>query len=330
MLLVTNGDLAAERIEWAGLAGEVLPWRDVLHEGPVPAGLLDAELGEARARFLADRGWASAQETAESFAGRDAALEDFGRHEEVVLLFEHDLYDQLQLVQVLDRFRGWDLGDTRLSLAVADEYLSNLGPERLRALFLGRHEATGEELELAGRAWEAFRSPDPTRLSMLLDEDTSALLFLGPALLRHLEQFPSTENGLSRSERRALEAVLDGKDVLREAYVASHQGREEPIFLSDTVFASYVEDLSAVEEPLVVFEGGGTIRAPRVGEDDRRFWEEKVALTEKGREVLGGGEDRIELNGIDRWLGGAHLVAHPGGEGVWRWDGSDQELKRPA
>ena len=31
MLLVTNGDSAAERIEEAGLAGELLPWRDVLH-----------------------------------------------------------------------------------------------------------------------------------------------------------------------------------------------------------------------------------------------------------------------------------------------------------
>ena len=330
MLLVTNGDSAAECIERAGLAGEVLPWRDVLHEGPVPAGLSDAELGEIRARFLAGRGWASVRETAEGFAERDAALEGFGGHEEIVLLFEHDLYDQLQLVQVLDRLLRWDLGDTRLSLAVADEYLGNFGPEGLRALFLGRHGATGEELELASRVWEAFRSPDPTRLSTLLDEDTSALPFLGPALLRHLEQFPSAEDGLSRSERRTMEAVLDGKDVLREAYVASHQEREEPIFLGDTVFASYVEDLSAVEEPLMVFEGGGTIRAPGVGEDDRRFWEERVALTEKGRGVLGGGEDHIRLNGIDRWLGGAHLVAHPGGEGVWRWDGSDQELKRPA
>jgi hypothetical protein len=121
MLLVTNGDSAAERIEEAGLAGELLPWRDVLHEGPVPAGLSDSELGEVRGRFLADRGWASGHETAEAFAERDAVLADFGKHEEVVLFFEHDLYDQLQLVQVLDRFLGLDLGGTRLCLVVAPE-----------------------------------------------------------------------------------------------------------------------------------------------------------------------------------------------------------------
>ena len=39
MLFITNGDFAAGRIAASGLTGEILPWRDVLHEGPVPAGL---------------------------------------------------------------------------------------------------------------------------------------------------------------------------------------------------------------------------------------------------------------------------------------------------
>jgi hypothetical protein len=223
MLIVTNGDSTAERIEGAGLADEVLSWRDVLHEGPAPAGLSDAELREVRVGFLAGRGWASEGETSEEFARRDAILAAFGEHEEVVLFFEHDLYDQLQLVQILDRFSGRDLGGTRLSLAVTNEYLGNLGIERLRSTFQGRWEATAEELEISSRAWEAFRSPDPTRISTLLDENISALPFLGPALLRHIEQFPSTENGLSRSERQVLEEIPGGGEVLRDAYVSSHQ-----------------------------------------------------------------------------------------------------------
>jgi hypothetical protein len=56
MLLVTNGDSAAECIEGAALSAEVLPWRDVLHEGPVSAGIPNAELGEVRSRFIAARG----------------------------------------------------------------------------------------------------------------------------------------------------------------------------------------------------------------------------------------------------------------------------------
>lgn len=58
MLFVTNGDSAAGRILQAGLSEEVLPWRDVLHEGPVPSGLSPEGLREVRARFIAERGWA--------------------------------------------------------------------------------------------------------------------------------------------------------------------------------------------------------------------------------------------------------------------------------
>jgi hypothetical protein len=55
MLFVTNGDSAAESIRHLGLASEVLLWRDVLHEGPVPSGLSPEELREVRARFIAER-----------------------------------------------------------------------------------------------------------------------------------------------------------------------------------------------------------------------------------------------------------------------------------
>jgi hypothetical protein len=68
------------------------------------------------------------------------------------------------------------------------------------------------------------------------------------------------------------------------------------------------------------------VRASRVGGDDRWFWERRAALTEKGRIVLRGDADRLELNGIDRWLGGTHLD----GQDTWRWDESAGELRRGA
>lgn len=57
VLHVTNGDAVVP--ELAAAAGvepaEVLAWRDVLHEGPVPAGLGTKALAEVRARHLAAR-----------------------------------------------------------------------------------------------------------------------------------------------------------------------------------------------------------------------------------------------------------------------------------
>ena len=53
LLHVTNGESAGNTLRQTGLGGAVLPWQDVLHEGPVPAGPRP-ELLRARAGFLSD------------------------------------------------------------------------------------------------------------------------------------------------------------------------------------------------------------------------------------------------------------------------------------
>jgi hypothetical protein len=50
---LTNGDSAAERLRELVAPAPVLPWRDMLHDGPVPAGLDAAQLAGVRARYLA-------------------------------------------------------------------------------------------------------------------------------------------------------------------------------------------------------------------------------------------------------------------------------------
>src|SRR5687768_16115723 len=112
MLHVTNGSCAGEIIQQTCLPGEVLTWDDTLHEGPAPARLSSDELREVRARFIVACGWASYDEAFSRFARRDAALAGYRDHDEIVLWFEHDLYDQLQLIQILDRFAGQELGAT--------------------------------------------------------------------------------------------------------------------------------------------------------------------------------------------------------------------------
>jgi len=66
-LIITNGDSAAGSLKSVGLGDEILPWRDVLHEGPVPdVGGLGA-LSELRGRYLASKGWIAEEEAEQSF-----------------------------------------------------------------------------------------------------------------------------------------------------------------------------------------------------------------------------------------------------------------------
>ena len=302
MLHITNGDSAAGRIEALGLGGEVLPWRDALHEGPVPApGTLDS-LRPLRARFLAGD-TASAADVARNLETRDRRLGATLHDGEVALWFEHDLHDQLQLAQILDWWAGRK-ERPRLTHAQSNDYLGCMEAEPLRALWQRRTEVTDAQLEAARHAWEAFTHPDPRAIEGVL-EDLPALPFMRPSLVRHLEEFPAVETGLSRTERQILETLVVGSWPLAELFHAAHHDREDPFFLGDAPFFDTLKRLASGDTPLA-------------NVDTERAW-----LTDVGRDVLAGRRDRIETLGIDRWLGGVHLK---GRRVPFRWDGQAHRI----
>jgi hypothetical protein len=95
------------------------------------------------------------------------------------------------------------------------------------------------------------------------ERQSPALPFLSSALCRHLQQFPSTRNGLSRSDQQALDVIASGITTVGQVYRASHHDREEALFLGDDIFALCIEWLSGRREPLVLWENGQAIVAPR-------------------------------------------------------------------
>ena len=81
MLHITNGSAAVDVMHAAGLPGAFLPWDDVLHEGPVPAGLPLERLSAVRADFIAGLGWGTQAMVRRRFAERDRALGlEVGQH----------------------------------------------------------------------------------------------------------------------------------------------------------------------------------------------------------------------------------------------------------
>lgn len=328
ILHITNGDSAASAMAEAGIDGTIIPWRDVLHEGPV-TGDLDLEgLRPVRSRFLSDTGWGKYDDILSMMFERDSVVHRFRQYQEVVLWFEHDLYDQLQLIQVLHEFAGWDLGETRLCLVGPSEYLSMVELERLQELRSKHQPVTRRQLDLGRWAWEAFGSPDPTVIQRLLGEDMTPLPFLKAALQRHFEEFPATTTGLSRSETQALEAIRDGAPTLADAFRAAHLDREDPLFLGDATFATYLERLSEGREPLILASDGQRIRPPTwQDDDDREFWTTRAVLTVTGQAVLAGRQDWLAIHEIDRWLGGVHLKR---GSPIWRWDPATRQLEMTA
>ncbi len=309
-----------EKIHTANLGGIVLPWQDVLHEGPVPSGLSLEQLRGIRAAFIADQGWGKYERVLSDLAHRDEVVLDASEHDEINLWFEHDLYDQLQLLQILTLLPEDALHRSGIVQPARTEYLGQLTVAALRSLYSQRQPVTADQLVVARRGWEAFRSPDPAAILGFLSEETMALPSVAPALLRHGQQFPSVENGLNRSERQILEALVHQPLQMKTLYIEAHQKREELVFMGDTVFATYVQRLALAETPLLVVETGKTSAANP--QDD--FWKANVLITNPGRAVLKGEMDMVHVNGIDRWLGGVYLS---GKEVPWRWDEKHKTLR---
>ena len=290
MLHVTNGDSTTATMARAGIAGDLLPWRDALHEGPVPD-LPPDELRRVRAEY-----WGTAEAV---FRERDerlrAAIESL---EPVVLWFEHDLYDQLQLIQIL---AGLPDRPEHAELICVGTFpgrpgfagLGELEPEELASLWPVRTAITPEHVHLARSAWDVVRGEDPRALARAAATPDERLPYLAPALRRLLEELPGIRDGLGRTERQLLEAVAAGARTPVDAFLASMAAEEAP-FMGDTFAFDRLAELDGL------VSGSGSLQ-----------------LTEDGRAVLAGDKDRVELLGFDRWIGGLHLRA----EGpLWRWD----------
>ena len=240
-LHVTNGDSAGNTLRQTALGGAVLPWQDVLHEGPVPAGPR-RELLQARAAFLSACGWGSSRSILASLEDRDRQLvQALKDGQQVVLWFEHDLYDQLQLVDALAQAAPETPHTPELVVVgsfpgkAAFRGLGELTADELETLWPARVPASQDTLAAAVSVWAALRHPDPSALAAAARADHPGLPFLGPALLRLLEELPAPGDGLSGTERRALQAIAAGAATPAAAFLAE-QDLETAPFLGDAWF----------------------------------------------------------------------------------------------
>lgn len=320
-LHITNGDHAKGVIAASGIAGTVSIWADPLNEGPVPGDITDEQLRTIRARFIAGSGRGERFESVLAELERwAAALDRRSDYSEAILWFEHDLFDQLALVQVLDRI-GSVPSTTPVTLICIDRFpghaqfkgLGELTPGELATLFETRQPVTAAHIEIASRAWRAFRGANPTGIEALLQEDTSLLPFLGPALVRHLEEFPWVDTGLSRSELRLLQLVADRPHAIRDVFPRMHEG-ESAFYITDSSLWDLVRRLSMLDPPLVVVD----IQS----EDDRALPRATVEATVRGRAIVAG-NGRVDRAEIDRWHGGVHLDRR---SPMWWWDAKRRRL----
>ncbi len=326
ILHITNLPSVCRSLQAADIGGDTLAWQDLLYQGPLLALPLD-ELAARRSAYFASQGWGARGRILALFERRNEQLRAFRAYDEVVLWFDHDLLDQLQLLQLLNWFSQQTLGRTRLTLITLDHYpgiyrftgLEVLKPAQLRNLPAKRLEVSLNQFELARRAWEAVTASDPARLQVFGWPDMSSLPYLKDALSRLQEEYPSRQDGLSRSERQILRAVYAGACYPRHIYATAQRMEDRP-FMSEKAFRFLLRKLLRDREPCIRVKKGDRV-------DDieaEAFYYQNIVITAAGFKVLAEDRDYVFMNGVDRWVGGVHISDAC----IWRRNRHNKAIKR--
>jgi DNA-binding transcriptional MerR regulator len=235
-LQVTNGESAASTLRSASIDGVVLSWDDVLHVGPLAFD--PAESRRVRSRFLAEQGWGDASAIEADLARRDELL---ARADHVVLWFEHDVVDQLQLLQILSQVEP----ATEVELVQTDRYLGALDADELEMLWPERRPLDPQTVAASREAWRAV-------VSGQLDQNVPGLPQLAPALRRFAEE-------PERTKRQLLAALTNGPRTAVQLFLAN-QEQEEAIFLGDTWAYLFMYELW--QDGKLTPAGGGPMPLP--------------------------------------------------------------------
>lgn len=312
---ITNGDSAADIIKATGVPGDVLAWRDPMHHGPFQSTDL-AKSSPQRSRYLSGGD--------DAFVERDARLKASGDDDEIVLWFEHDLLDQLQLLQLLDWLATAALPNTAINLICIDRFpgvepfrgIGQLTVAQMASLYEQRQPVSAHQFERANAVFQAFVDACPAALVDMAFDNDKSLAFLGRALQRHLEEFPWCTDGLTRTERQLLQLIADGESRPGRLFV-ENMALETALYIGDWRTFSCLRDLAAGDTPLVRLTGNDT--------DD--FLTRTVTLTEAGHHTLSETPSDVAPRERDLWLGGVHIVS---GDNEWLWDPDALRLARPS
>ncbi len=303
-LHIVSGTTVTNVMKQAKLSGDFLEWKDFLHVGPTPKNFSLQQLSKIRAHFLNEYKYTSLEEALKMFSHRDNILEHHQKYKKIILWFEKDLYDQLQLLQILDWFDTHLSKSIEVTLVLTNRHFAEYSFQEFQRAILYEESITTQHLQLSQKAWSAFTDTTPLTWFKLLTESTIELLSLKKSILRLLEEYPNTINGLSRTEHQALLTISNAQHRHKQDIFIASQKHEQKPFIADVIFWKILDNF--MEYKLII-------------EQDNHLY-----ITDLGKDVLNGKKNWITIKKIDHWIGGVHL----NNDNLWCWDIKEKTIKK--
>ena len=108
---IVNGDSVGDKLKQGNIQGDILVWRELYTFGPVFTKMDEPDHRRTRARYLEQTLGIPEKEYIETCESQERKLQDFRKYDEIVLWFEHDLFDQTMLAYLRIGLRNshWEI-----------------------------------------------------------------------------------------------------------------------------------------------------------------------------------------------------------------------------
>lgn len=296
ILHIVSGTTVINVMKQEKLTGDFLAWQDFLHIGPIPKSFSLQQLSKIRAYFLSEHRYATLNKALKTFEYRNNILENHKNYKKIILWFELDLYDQLQLLQVLDWFETYRSVEVEVTLVLTNRHFAEYSFQEFQEALFHEETMTNKHFELAKKAWSSFSNATPLSWFKLLNEPNSNLLSLKNSIQRLLEEYPNTMNGLSRTAHQALLTISKNEKKQKTDIFMESQKQEKQPFIADIIFWEILDDF--VEYKLIIKKSNN------------------IYITDLGKDILNGKKNWIAIKNIDHWIGGVHLS----NDNLWCWN----------
>lgn len=271
---ILNNDATAQILEKSEIKGDIIVWREMLCEGALHKNVGSDEFWKKRYAYFKKKFNIEPIKYYDTTIREIKKVEDLSNYNEVVLWFECNLFQQLNLLALCTYLVTNYVKTTTYFLVYFEKEnekepvqpFTNFSTINFKSIFKNKIRLSKASLLFAKESWEMYVENDIDKLQKFNFNKNSKFKCLQKTINQHLLRFPS-EKGLNQIEYKILRIVNSGifteKQIIRTLLI--WQQKETVYGFGELQYFNYLKQLKKYVE----------------------IKESKIYLNKKGREVIG-------------------------------------------
>jgi len=262
--VITNGDVNATLLHEHIGGVMIFPWRENHLVGPITSYKFSknssnvSTANEDRAHFMASLDWGSYTSILAQLEMQSNLLSS-PLHTEITLMFERDLYDFLQISQVISLLQVSPLfPPPRISICISDTPLHSKTNTELEDLYETRTELSDSDTQMYASFWEEFTSPHAMSLSHLQLGNVQSARTGWTEIDRQLKYFARlVEGGFTEFEKHVIASIqecsLNADATLVDSFRAFQKLSAYGHKIPDTTYLNCAQRLANQPESITLY-----------------------------------------------------------------------------